>query len=102
MGVLHTVNKSPFERTALQSCLRVARAGSALLLYEDAVYAALAGTAFEPAVCAAAQRLRVFVLEPDLEARGVHRSRLVEAVQRVDYAGFVDLAIEHDNVSAWL
>ena len=38
--MLHIVNKSPQERSTLESCLRVARPGSALLLIEDAVYAA--------------------------------------------------------------
>ena len=38
--MLHIVNKSPLERNALESCLRVAQ-GGALLLTEDAVYAAM-------------------------------------------------------------
>ena len=42
--MLHIVNKSPLERNALESCLRVAQ-GGALLLTEDAVYAATRGNA---------------------------------------------------------
>ncbi|MCP4411990.1 MAG: sulfurtransferase complex subunit TusB, partial [Gammaproteobacteria bacterium] len=30
--MLHTVNKSPFERNTLKSCLRIAKPGSAVLL----------------------------------------------------------------------
>jgi len=33
--MLHTVNKSPFERNTLQSCLRLAKPGSAILLIEE-------------------------------------------------------------------
>ena len=38
--MLHLVNKSPFDRNALDSCLRLANPGSSVLLIEDGVYAA--------------------------------------------------------------
>jgi tRNA 2-thiouridine synthesizing protein B len=38
--MLHIVNKSPLASRTLSSCLGLARAGEALLLIEDAVYAA--------------------------------------------------------------
>ncbi len=38
--MLHIVNKSHTQTSALASCLRLAKAGHALLLTEDAVYAA--------------------------------------------------------------
>jgi tRNA 2-thiouridine synthesizing protein B len=43
--MLHTVNKSPFEHSALDTCLRYAREGASVLLIEDGVYAAARGTA---------------------------------------------------------
>ena len=43
--MLHTVNKSPFDSHSLQTCLGLAKAGSDILLIEDAVYAAMSGTA---------------------------------------------------------
>ena len=101
MSTLHTVPRSPFRDTALESCLRVARAGSALLLLEDGVYAALAGTAVEPLVRGALERLDVFVLAPDLAARGFADAPLIEGVTRVDHAGFVDLAVNHERVQGW-
>ena len=42
--MLHIVNKSPFERNSLESCLKHAVKGSAILLIEDGIYAALKGT----------------------------------------------------------
>ena len=48
--MLHTVNKSPFATNSLQTCLGLARSGSAILLIEDGVYGALAGTAAAEAV----------------------------------------------------
>lgn len=102
MSILHTVNKSPFERNSLESCLKFATDGAAVLLIEDAVYAALSGTSAEAQVATALDKLRVYVLGPDLEARGFREDRLIAGIGVVDYAGFVDLAAEHDKVQAWL
>lgn len=102
MGILHTVNKSPFEKSSLQSCLRYAKPGSALLLMEDGVYAALWGGAFEEPLKRAAADLSLYCLEPDLKARGFPPERLIDGVRLVDYGGFVDLAVEYDKVQAWL
>jgi tRNA 2-thiouridine synthesizing protein B len=102
VSTLHTVNKSPFEREALASCLRVAAAGSSVLLIEDGVYAAVRGTAFELEVRAAGSRLAFYVLQADLAARGMGEAPLIAGVERVDYGGFVDLAAAHDRVQAWL
>jgi tRNA 2-thiouridine synthesizing protein B len=41
MAMLHTVNKSPFERNSLDSCLSHAKAGSSILLFEDGIYAVI-------------------------------------------------------------
>jgi len=100
--MLHTVNKSPFERNSLTSCLRVAQAGSAVLLIEDGVYAALAGTEAAMTLRAVMPDIGIFVLQPDLKARGLDHRPLVGGLQLVDYAGFVRLAVQHDNVQAWL
>jgi tRNA 2-thiouridine synthesizing protein B len=100
--MLHTVNKSPFEKNSLDTALRLARDGSALLLIEDAVYAAMKGTAVEGKVGDAARRLKVFVLGPDLKARGLEESKVIDGIGVVDYGGFVDLAAENDKVQAWV
>ena len=39
--MLHTVNKSPFEKNSLETCLRLAEDNSSILLIEDGVYGAL-------------------------------------------------------------
>lgn len=94
--MLHIVNKSPFQTGSLDSCLRMAQPGSALLLIEDGVYAATQARIGE--ACA---RLKVYALRPDTDARGVI-ARLVDGVTLVDYAGFVDLAAEHHSSQTWL
>ena len=99
--MLHIVNKSPLERNTLDSCLRVARPGNALLLIEDAIYAAVKGNAVADKLRRAAQTLKIYVLAPDLEARGMKDSA-VDGVTLVDYGGFVDLVAEHPAVQSWL
>lgn len=102
MAILHTVNKSPFERNALESCLKYATDGSSVLLFEDGVYAALKGTRIEPQITEALSRLKLYVLKPDLLARGFNEERIIPGIEVVDYSGFVDLAVESDKVQAWL
>jgi len=99
--MLHIVNKSPGERATFDSCLAHARPGHAVLLIEDAVYAATRGNAAEARLREAAGRLKLYALAPDLEARGV-ADRLTDGVTAVDYAGFVDLVVEHPNNQSWL
>ncbi len=102
MGILHTVNRSPFEKNSLTSCLRYAKKGSAVLLIEDGVYAALAGTAFEKTVTTAMEELAFYCLTADLKARGFTPDNTLDGIELVDYAGFVALAVEHEKVQAWL
>ncbi|MBN2886651.1 MAG: sulfurtransferase complex subunit TusB [Chromatiaceae bacterium] len=102
MSILHTVNKSPFERDALESCLTFATEGAAVLLFEDGIYAALRGTRVESRVREAMGKVKLHVMGPDLRARGLGEDRLIEGIEVVDYSGFVDLATQHDKVQAWL
>ena len=99
--MLHTVNKSPFEHQALETCLRFARQGSAVLLIEDGVYAAARGTAVSKQVQEALKTVSVYALKSDVEARGM-QNRVMDGVRLVDYGGFVDLVVEHDAVQSWL
>lgn len=100
--MLHTVNKSPFERNALEACLTRAEKGSVILLFEDAIYAVTQGTAPGSKVANAVKNFRMFVLGPDLRARGYDESQVVKGVTIVDYGGFVDLVAAHGPVIAWL
>lgn len=102
MALLHTVNKSPFERNALESCLRHARKGSAILFIEDGVYAVVRGAEHTKKVEKAASSCSIYALKPDLDARGISRDQLIDGVKLVDYHGFVDLAVAHDRVQSWL
>lgn len=99
--MLHIVNKSPTQTNALQSCLRLAKPGHAVLLTEDAVYAATAAGVESAGLADALMQFKVYALQPDVDARGM-AGKLVEGVTSVDYAGFVDLVAEHPNNQSWL
>lgn len=99
--MLHTVNKSPFENSSLESCLKFAGRGSAVLLIEDGVYAATRDTAVSKLVQRALKRVSIYALKPDVEARGM-QGRVMDGVRLVDYEGFVDLVAEHNAVQSWL
>jgi len=102
MTMLHTVNKSPFERRTLDSCFSHAEPGSAVLMIEDAVYGGIKGTAVADKVKAAMDHFKIYVLGPDVRARGLDESQVIDGINVVDYAGFVDLVAEHAKVQAWL
>ena len=99
--MLHIVNKSPFTAGALRSCLRVAKAGSTILMIEDGIYGALDGTAVSGQVKEAMGEIAICALSNDLEARGVN-GKVLDGIKRVDYDGFVDLVTANDGVQSWL
>ncbi len=102
MTMLHTVNKSPFERRTLDSCLGHALKGSAILLLEDGIYAALEGTVVTDKIKDATREHPIYVLGPDVRARGMSEEQVIEGVSVVGYDGFVDLVAAHDNIQSWL
>lgn len=104
MAMLHIVNKSPFERNALESCLAHTLAGDTVLLIEDAVIAAVTGTCLAPELQIAMKdrSVAIYALAPDLAARGVSTQRILDGIQIVDYAGFVDLTVAHAKTQSWL
>ena len=99
--MLHIINKSPFQTSTLDSCLRMAQPGSAVLLIEDGVYAATVGSAAEQGLRQVSTTLKVYALQPDMDARGV-TSKLIDGVTLVDYGGFVDLAEKYHTSHSWL
>ena len=98
MGMLHLVNKSPYDAGNLNTAATIMKGGDELLLIEDGVYSAMkngkAATLLDG--------LKVSVLGPDLAARGIPEDRLVDGVTVIDYAGFVDLVEANDKVQSWL
>ena len=102
MSVLHIVNKSPYDRNSLETCLRLALPGSAILLIEDGVYAARKPSSAADKLLQALGNHPLYALQADLQARGLAAESLVDGVQLVDYDGFVKLTTEYDRTQSWL
>jgi tRNA 2-thiouridine synthesizing protein B len=100
--MLHVVNKSAFERNALDTCLRLAKEGSSILLIEDAVYAATQGTRLQGAIEQAAAKFKLHVLGPDLKSRGLSTDKVIAGISVVDYSEFVDLVTQNEVTQSWL
>ncbi len=97
--MLHTINKSPYTNTSLESCLGFINEGDSVLLYEDGVLGAQAGSSVEPILKDFSKKCKIYVLSEDLKARGI--SNTLDFVELTDYSGFVDL-VEKDKILAWL
>jgi len=96
--MLHLVNKSPYDASNLGTASSYMKGDDSLLLIEDGVYGAVKNGK-------AASMLggrKVSVLGPDLAARGISEDKLIDGVEVVDYAGFVDLVEASDKVQSWL
>ncbi|MDG2395835.1 sulfurtransferase complex subunit TusB [Candidatus Thioglobus sp.] len=98
--MLHTVNKSSFERNSLQSCLNTIDDSSVILFIEDGVINA-ANNANSSMIADLAANGRVFALQGDVDARGIS-SKLADNIKLVDYSGFVDLVVEHGTAVSWV
>ena len=101
MTDLFTVNKSPFEKNSLENAINFSAEGSSILLIEDGVYGASKGTTCESMLTGAAGK-KFYALKSDLKARGIADDRLIDGVEVVDYAGFVELVCSTDKTQAWL
>jgi tRNA 2-thiouridine synthesizing protein B len=102
MSVLHIVNKSPYDRGSLDTCLRLAKADAGILFIEDGIYAVQKNAAAAEKVQQALGSHRIYALEPDLRARGINAENMIDGISLVDYDGFVELTTEYDKLQSWL
>ena len=100
--MLHTVNKSPFEKNSLETCIRLATDKSSIILIEDGVYGALKNTSIEATIINAQKNCKIYVLGPDLKARGLDKNSLIPNIEIIDYNKFVRLAVKDDKIQNWL
>ena len=60
------------------------------------------GTAKSVLITDAIGDISFYVMGPDLKARGIDESKVIDGIKVVDYKGFVDLVDEHDVTQSWL
>jgi tRNA 2-thiouridine synthesizing protein B len=94
--ILHTLNASP-SSAAFADCLRVLRAGDALVLMGDGIYAAIAGTQ----ACSDLQATgaELFVLAADAAVAGI--STTAQDVTPLDMPELVILTERFPRQQAW-
>ncbi len=97
--MLHTINKSPFENSTLETCSGFLQSGDPVLFIEDGVYAVQANNKFSALLETVMKNNPVYVLQPDLSARGI--ASVTGGVKTIDYDGFVELVEQH-QVNSWL
>ena len=102
MNTLNIINKSPFEKSSLIQCLERLGEGDSILLIEDAIVAAVNDTTFSARLSGVSGTVSLYVLWPDLAARGFDDASLIRCIETVDYVGFVGLVERHARVHSWL
>ncbi len=95
--ILHTVNSSPFQSFALNSCLKLLDSADSLLLIEDAVVASHAQHQDWNQLLKLSEQGRLYVLTADLKARAIEN----KIGQACDYNEFVNLVLQHKSQLAW-
>jgi len=100
--ILHIVNKSPTDQYGFETCFRMLKPGDSVLMIEDGVYGALANTTFANRVSGQMKAATFYALGPDIAARGLDDTPLIDDLKVVDYEGFVDLVTATDITQSWL
>lgn len=89
--VLHLVQRSPFQHSALADCLNLCAKDDGILLMEDGVLAQNHGLLQN-------QTHNVFALKDDLDARGLTAS---DHIKVCTYSEFVALCTQYSKVISW-
>lgn len=96
--MLHIINKN--NPQMISDCLGQMGDADALLLIENAVLCSLNKESFliDKKIF---NGLYVYVLTPDLEARGFTQLQCHSDITPIDYAGFVDLVAKKNPIRSW-
>lgn len=95
MSTLHVINKTV--ESLWQSCASVLSKGDALLLIEDAVYAALPA---QPQLALLPAGTHLHALADDLALRGIS-AKIRPGIEQITYNQFVALSLAHERVVSW-
>ena len=62
----------------------------------------LKNTNIEEKIINAQTNIKLYVLGPDLKARGLDKNSLITNIEIIDYKGFVKLVAENEKIQNWL
>ncbi|ABV87428.1 sulfurtransferase complex subunit TusB [Shewanella pealeana] len=92
--ILHLIQESPEQSSALKTCLRYASKNDCILLSANAVNSLLKQTWRTQLA-----EYNYVALQEDVTARGL--KVLLKDVKQIDYNEFVALSLTHDKVISW-
>jgi sulfur relay protein TusB/DsrH len=95
--VLHLISQSLSDPSVLQ---RIAP-DDAVLFMRNAVFGLLRHGRWAEQLQCLQRQCRLYVLQPDLEVRGIAVETLVAGIEPVDYNGFVALTVAHPAICSW-
>jgi tRNA 2-thiouridine synthesizing protein B len=95
---LHTLNK--MNPGLWRSCVQSLRAGDCVLIFEEAVYAALSEGPNNDIVMSVPTGVQLFALQEDLALRGIS-AKIHSEFLRISYQDFVALSLNHAQVVNW-
>ncbi len=101
MTVLHILQASPTLCSSLESCQRLLGRHSGIIFIGDAVTTVQRGGQYEAKLKQMMNESSLYVLEPDLQARGLGTDRIIKGITAVDDTGFVRLTERYEVIQSW-
>lgn len=95
--MLHLIYQSPLESATLQ---RIA-CGDSLLFMENALFRLLKTGSQALELKKIVSTHSLFVLQDEIEIRGIECSELITGIKIINYEGFVNLTLEHALIQTW-
>ena len=100
-AILHLLSRSARQGDGLQQLLLHVAPGDALVLLEEAVVEALDGTTNVNLIGMDNLGVAVFVMQAELELRGLSGRKLATGVTPIDYEALVTLVVDFELNQTW-
>ena len=95
--MLHLIYQSPLQSATLQ---RIAINDSVLFM-ENALFRLLKSSRNANELDAMSKLYSLFVLNDEIEIRGIYPSELITGIKVIDYQDFVTLTLNHRLIQTW-
>ncbi len=95
--MLHLIYQSPLESATLQ---RIAINDSVLFM-ENALFRLLKSSRNASELETMSTHYSLFVLDEEIEIRGINPDELIAGIKVIDYQGFVTLTFNHSLIQTW-
>lgn len=99
--MLHLINKSPGQNHSLIYCLQSIKPVDVILFLEDGVYNLIKTAKIAKQIQQLPNTIRCLALENDVQGRDI-LANIIQYVELIDYAGFVDLTVQYHPIQTWL